>query len=118
MTNPLLAKPNASGGSGGGGPMDPGDIRVIHAKDNHGQITKTFTLERTSRPYVYDLCDAYNAARTRDDIEWYVTPAGELKIGEPREFTAKHTRELERESEIERDRWKRGQDRTDDDDRP
>lgn len=71
-------------GSGGDGPMKPGDTKTIVAKDpKTGEVVRTYTLVRTERPYVYDLCDAYNGSRTKADVEWYVTHTGELKLGEP-----------------------------------
>lgn len=93
------------GGSGGDGPMEPGDVRIVEVKDRNGQVTKTITIHRTDRAYVYDLCDAYNAARTRQDIEWYVSAAGELKLGEPGDWTRNHTDHLARKAERDRQEW-------------
>ena len=71
---------------GGGGDLNPGEVRTILAKDRETKETvKTITLHRTNRPYVFDLRDAYNDARTREalarGVEWYVNRAGDLKIG-------------------------------------
>ncbi len=38
-------------------------------------------LQRRGGTYAQDLADSYNARRTRDDVEWYVNEAGEVKIG-------------------------------------
>lgn len=111
MTNPLLARPASAGGSGGG-PMNPGDVRTIHAKDpKTGEITKTFTLHRTARPYAYDLADAYNAELTRDDIEWAVGENDQIYLRDKQTFTSRHTRDLAEKAESERQRWKYFQER-------
>jgi hypothetical protein len=62
--------------------MRPGDQRTVYDSKNDRQIT----INRTSRPYVYDLCDAYNAARSNHSVLWIVKANGELGIvqnGEP-----------------------------------
>lgn len=108
MTNPLTMDRPAS--SGGNGPMNPGDIRTVVAKDpKTGEIIKTIHIRRTAGDYVYDLCDAYNAARTRDDIEWFVAN-GTLHLGAPNAWTARRTKIMEANAETRRDRWKAAQD--------
>lgn len=62
-------------------------------------------ITRTTRDYVYDLCDAYNQARTRDDIEWFVHD-GQLHLGTPLRAALETTRRIERDKEAERTRWK------------
>lgn len=106
MTNPLtMDRPAASTGAG---LMKPGDIRTIFVKDKDGSITKTVTLRRTARDYVYDLCDAYNAARTRDDIEWFVAN-GTLQLGSPYAWSKNRTAIMAENAETRRDRWKAAQ---------
>jgi hypothetical protein len=101
------AQPNGAGG----GDLKPGETRTILAKDKHGNVLKTMILTRTERPYVYDLCDCYNAYRTQDAIdrgvEWFVAPNGELRIGTSAEWTAKNLRREERRLETERARHNR-----------
>lgn len=87
--------------------MKPGDTRTWSTE------SKTYTLTRTDRPYAYDLCDAYNKARTRDDLEFYVDPNGNVKMGTPEAFTKRHTEAIQRRHEQERDQWKRAQSRAD-----
>jgi len=41
-------------------------------------------IHRTGRSYAHDLADVYNSRRTRTDVEWYVSDAGEIKIGHVR----------------------------------
>jgi len=107
MANPFtLERPVNTGGGG----MTPGDVRTIHAKDpKTGEITKTFTLHRTSRPYAYDLADAYNAELTRDDIEWAVGDGDQLYLRDRQTFTSQHTSDLARKAESDRQRWKHRQ---------
>lgn len=63
------------------GQLAIGDTRTITATDpKSGEVVKQYTLVRTSRPYIYDLCDAYNASGKGG---WYVDHAGGLKIGDP-----------------------------------
>lgn len=112
--NPLDDGEGGGGSRGTGGPMQPGDVHTIHAKDpKTGEIIKTFTLQRTARPYVYDLCDAYNAERSdaviRNGGEWYVTPHGELKLGDSSHWTSRRTRELDAQAERDRQLWKQSQ---------
>jgi hypothetical protein len=84
MTNPLDSG-GSNGGGGYGNDLQPGETRVILAKAKDGTVLKTIVLHRTNRPYVMDLCDAYNDARTvealRRGVEWYVNAAGALRIG-------------------------------------
>ena len=61
-----------------------GEERQMHARDKtSGEVTRTYTLTRTARDYVYDLCDAYNADidLNSNSARWYVTAKGELAIG-------------------------------------
>jgi hypothetical protein len=79
----------------------PGQTRMV----DNGRIT----IIRSNRTYAHDLCDAYNAARSSATldrgIEWFVTPAGELKIGQSDSFTCALTRKIEADAEQERKRW-------------
>lgn len=94
-----------------GGPMQPGEIKIIHVKDSSGQIVRTVTIHRTARDYAYDLCDAYNEAMSEDarrrGLEYYVTNSGEVKLGDRQDWTRQHTIELARKAEHDRQQWKR-----------
>lgn len=68
--------------------------------------TDPIPVTRTAREYVYDLCDAYNAVRTRQDIEWFVHD-GQLHLGTPLNASLETSKRIERDKEAERDRWKR-----------
>lgn len=96
--------------SSGEGRMKVGDVRTINVKDKDGMIVKTMTLTRTHRPYVDDLCDAYNAARAQNVIdmggEWYVNHRGELKLGESQAFSLARTKNLKDRAERNRQDWK------------
>ena len=99
--------------TGGGGDLKPGESRTILAKDKQGNILKTMTLYRTTREYVYDLCDCYNAHRTEEakerGVEWYVGPSGELKIGDSAAWSRHHAKQAEGRNETERARFNRMQ---------
>lgn len=71
---------NAASPEGGASVARIGDVRTLTARDRDGSVTKTFTLHRTNRPYVEDLCDAYNVGRDHEELRWVVTPGGELKL--------------------------------------
>jgi hypothetical protein len=92
--------------------LAPGDTRTIDVKDKSGNVIKTITVFRTERDYVYDLCDAYNDARTRDakerGIEWFVAN-GTLAIGHSFEAMKANARATERRNETERARFVRHQ---------
>ena len=78
MTNPFDKFAGPSGGNGGG-PMQPGDTRAILVKDKAtNEVVNTLTLRRTTRPYVHDLCDAYNDGRQPGP--WHVAENGELRL--------------------------------------
>lgn len=90
--------------------MRPGDTKTYTAKDKDtGAITKTIVLHRTTRDYVYDLCDAYNEVLSPGDAErgcrWEVAPNGELKFGFPRHVTDKLTRDRAEAAERERQQY-------------
>lgn len=91
--------------------MEVGETRYVCARNTKGEIVKEYTLTRTARPYVYDLCDAYNnsmseAARQRGAI-WIVTHGGELKLTDSDEFHRWNTRNMARKGESERQEWLR-----------
>lgn len=77
-----------------------GETRLI------GKAPDQIPVTRTNREYAYDLCDAYNANRTRDDIEWYVHD-GQVLLGTPLRAGLETSRRIERDKEAERTRWKR-----------
>jgi hypothetical protein len=83
-----------------------GDMVTIRRVNKDGQeIAPPLVFQRTARPYVQDLCQAYNDNSLRDDVEWYVTEAGDIRIGTPDGFTARMTRDLKRGRERERQEW-------------
>lgn len=80
-SNPLtMARPAFAGYAAS---MNPGESRTYTARDpKTGDVVKEITIHRTTRDYVYDLCDAYNAARLYADTEYFVLN-GEVKLGLP-----------------------------------
>jgi hypothetical protein len=109
-----MGRLNAAQPSGnGGGNIPPGETRIIEAKDKSGNLVKTYTIYRTNREYVHDLCDAYNAgmdpsARQRG-LEWFVAPSGELKLGDSAEWSRGNRKRNEQRLETERARYLRRQ---------
>lgn len=106
MANPLKSAENFFGT----GDIPPGETRIVYAKDKQGNIIKTIEILRTERDYVYDLCDAYNAARSpaplSAGVEWYVAN-GALLIGHSFEAMKANARRTERRNETERARFNR-----------
>ena len=82
--------------------MRPGDTRTMNARDKDGSITRTYTLTRTTRPYVEDLRDAYNKDLGDSPIRWVVTPGGELKLTHDLDWSRKHLAETKRAMESDR----------------
>ena len=106
MTNPLdTALPSQ------GRDLRPGETRMIQAKDKSGNIIKTIEVVRTERDYAFDLCDAYNAARTTEakdrGVEWFVAPNGELRIGDSTGWSRENLKQTESRNETERARHNR-----------
>lgn len=106
-----MAKLTDGLGGGGGHELAPGEVRTVHAKDAAGNIVKTINIVRTGRDYVFDLCDAYNDARSGDarqrGIEWYVAPNGELKLGDNAAWSRHNAKRIEGCNETERARYNR-----------
>jgi hypothetical protein len=92
---------------GGGSDIKPGETRSWDARDKDGNYIKTITLVRTERDYAHDLCDAYNASRSRPDILWFVTPTGELRLGDDPDWSRRNLRQIESRTETERARHNR-----------
>lgn len=88
------------------GPMQPGDVLSVPVRDRTGAILKTVIVVRTTRDFAFDLCDAYNAARTADAIDrglaWFVSPTGELKLGIADDWSRENRRQVETRNETER----------------
>jgi hypothetical protein len=105
MANPLKGAPVG----GGGGHLEVGEVRTVVDR-NTGKVIE---IVRTTRDYVYDLADAYNAAMSgaarERGLEWYVNPAGELKLGDNASWARAHTKNIERCNEAERARFLRHQ---------
>jgi hypothetical protein len=94
---------------GGGGGLHVGETRtIVDAKSG-----RTWTVHRTTRDYVYDLCDAYNVqlspAVRSIGLQWYVTPSGELKLGDNAEWSRHNSRQIAQRMETERSRFIRRQ---------
>lgn len=79
MTNPL--------GDGGAfsrhRELAPGETRLIVGHDKHGNVVKQVTLTRTTRPYVYDLADAYNQDIPAGTKRWFVDSGDNLRFDDP-----------------------------------
>lgn len=87
------------------GRMQVGEERIYTATDKEGRVLKEIKIVRTDRPYVYDLCDAYNQAISPDAEARglsYEVVNGEVKIGFSQAFSKKLTKELEAKMERER----------------
>src|SRR5687768_16681917 len=92
MTNPLTDRTAAA------------NSRILMAGDERTITTKSgdaITVIRSSRPYVFDLCDAYNAANRREEIEWRVDAAGALKLGYRADWSRQNARLQEQRRETE-----------------
>lgn len=90
--------------------MRPGEKKTWTVKDKDtGAVVRTVNLTRSNRPYVYDLCDAYNDSMAADAVargcRWEVMPNGELKLGYPQSFTDENTTKLKAEAERERQQY-------------
>ncbi len=97
-----MGRLNDGSPDGGSSFMRPGDVRTMNAKDKDGSILRTYTLTRTTRPYVEDLCDAYNKDLGDSPIRWVVTPGGELKLTHDLNWSRHNLAETKRTMEAER----------------
>lgn len=92
-----------------GGPIAPGESRTFSYTVD-GQ-PKTLKIERTGRPYAYDLCDTYNrtmsAAAKQNGAEWYVDNQGQVRLGQSAEWSARHAKQTAQTQEDERRQWMR-----------
>ncbi len=88
--------------------------RLIYTgRDPKSGAEKTVVQVRTSRSYAEDLCAAYNEslseqARARG-LEWFVTPAGELKLGDSAAWSRANAKRNESRNETERARYLRNE---------
>lgn len=107
MARDRLNNPDGEIGSSTSSPMKPGDVRTI-VDPKSGKV---ITLHRTERPYVEDLCDAYNEAMSveakRRGLGWHVDDGGQLKLADKASFSARQTKSLARKEEYDRQQWKR-----------
>ena len=71
-----------------------------------GAALEARPVVRTLRPYVFDLCDAYNEARTRKDLLWIVGRMGDLRLVDDPDWSANHASAVRREAENERETYK------------
>jgi len=74
-----MGRLNDTTGTLPGRSMQVGEQRV-YIPDPKNAPDRRVIVTRTTREYVYDLCDAYNEARTSDAVEWFVTRKGELQL--------------------------------------
>lgn len=79
MTNPL----GGGGAFSGRRELAPGEMREIVGHDKHGNVVKQCTLVRTTRPYVYDLADAYNQDIPAGSKRWFVDAGDNLRFDDP-----------------------------------
>lgn len=80
--------------------MKPGDTRTSIADD------RVVVIHRTTREYVYDMCDAYNAAMSEAararGLQWFVDGMGHMRLGETLESSRMHARrQQQREDTID-----------------
>ena len=114
-----MAKFNDGGEyQGGRKPMQPGEYFTFNRKDKNDQPNGTLTIERTARPYAYDLCDAYNKSMRPDlkaqGAEWFVDSQGQVKLGQNAEWSKAHAAQIAKTQEYERQQWLRHNRRQDD----
>lgn len=107
-----MAKFDGGGeGQGGRGPMRPGETFTFNRKDKNDQPNGTLTIERTSRPYAFDLCDAYNRTMRHDLVaqggEYFVDKQGQVRLGISAEWTAANSLRMAQQQEYERQQWVR-----------
>ncbi len=66
------------------------------------------TINRTPQTYAQDLADAYNTSMSDEakarGMEWFVTPAGELKLGDNAAWSRANAKRDESRRETERAR--------------
>lgn len=78
-------------------PMVTGESRTYEGTWKDSGARKACTIYRTNRPYVYDLCDAYNASRSdtakANKLEWFVDKSGGLQLGKPADLIEKEAAE-------------------------
>lgn len=66
-------------------------------------------FERQGPTYAHDLARHRNENLNRQDIEWAVSEQGQLYLRDKPEWSARRTVELQRQSDDDRERWKRAQ---------
>lgn len=93
-------------------PALEGEVRIYHAKSKQtGEVVKTIEVARTNRPYVYDLCDAYNRNLPDSMVDagkaWFVDGSGNLQIGRDLAAIEADVRRQQDRDEAERKRHAR-----------
>lgn len=86
-----------------------GETRPIIVRDRDGSVIRTLLLKRTSRPYAFDLADAYNFDANGNKISapgiiWVVGNDGNLHLQNeqaPKDLTGA----MEGRNEAERQKW-------------
>lgn len=99
MANPFLTENTATASH-----LREGDTRTVLVRDKDGSVTKTVNIHRTSRPYVNDVVDAYNMARSRQDIEWIIGADGNPHM-QFLQAPKKLTEAMEARNEADRQKW-------------
>lgn len=100
-----MVKDRINNGAGASGPLEIGEGRTVEMGKGSGRFT---TIIRTEREYIYDLCDAYNAVLTRDDLEWSVVDrekGKDLILRERGDFARAHSRAIAQSAERDQKRW-------------
>lgn len=92
-----------------GRPWLPGETRTIVGRAKNG-AEKVLHVTRTERDFVYDFCDASNAAMSPEarerGLEYYVVN-GEMRLGHSAESMRDNARKAESRLETERARHNR-----------
>lgn len=109
MANPLKTAPPPQAGHPAR-KMQIGESRTFETKDQKtGVVIKTITVLRTSRDYVFDLCDACNEALSNEahdrGLEWHVDATGSLKLRDRPEWAEGHGKAVKANAERERRDW-------------
>ena len=106
-----MANPLRSGDGEGTGrrTLAIGEARPIIVRDKDGSVIQTLLLKRTSRPYAFDLADAYNFDANGNKISapgmiWVVGNNDSLHL-ENEQAPKDLTGAMEGRNEAERQKW-------------
>lgn len=108
MANPLSGTPQPTGNKPFAD-MARGEVRMHRVTNDRLGIDRLLEVERTDRPFAHDMADAHNRAMDSDcrrrGLEWYVTPAGELKLGTNQQAMIAAVKADKARQERERQQW-------------